>query len=127
MTLLEDVMTYIKDHPEEHDQASFARPDLDNECGTTCCFAGHALLLSGKYALSNGSVEAFFVDKETGCRVRDGRIPAHATRLLGITDQQSYELFYSAATLDDVELVVKAIQNNPDIEDTELRELLYNE
>jgi hypothetical protein len=40
LKLIYDTLDHIDEHPEEWNQAMFA-------CGTTACFAGHAMLLSG--------------------------------------------------------------------------------
>lgn len=39
VTLLKQVRDYIKAHPTKYDQHNF--------CGTACCIAGHAAILSG--------------------------------------------------------------------------------
>lgn len=48
--LARKVLDYIERHPDEHDQSSFANNNT-TMCGTTCCIAGHTMLLSGRYTL----------------------------------------------------------------------------
>lgn len=42
--LLRRVLTYITEHPDEHDQGNWA---VRTECGTAYCLAGHTVVLSG--------------------------------------------------------------------------------
>lgn len=102
---LEAVLDYIRTHPEEHDQTTWA--ERGGACGTTLCFAGTAVALAGyqmvwelddtAYICSNGSeLDA---------------VATIAMRELGLTEDQTDSLFIRSVTFDDVERTVKDIIN----------------
>lgn len=100
--LLLATMTYIEEHPEEHDQAIWI-------CGTVACFAGHAVLLDGGVPASEGDgalVEAR--DDDPPASVHQWRIGpvipvrSRAIRILGLTGDQATALFHGDNTLDDL-------------------------
>ena len=106
--LMEQVMTFIKDHPEQHDQAGWVdlkyNPNTEEPCGTTCCFAGHAMLMSGEYKIIKDEIgEPVLVkkslDRETINYFSDADIrvdPEEAgATVLGLTDEEADHLFYS--------------------------------
>jgi hypothetical protein len=102
---IEAVLDYIRTHPEEHDQNTFA---YRNACGTQMCFAGTAVHLSDQYKIVWSGRES------AGCVDANGNLesmPDAATEILGLTDQQSFQLFHVARNLDDLERVVKDITN----------------
>lgn len=94
--LMERTMTYIRDHPEEWDQKTFV-----SACGTTHCFAGTALRLSGETVLYG-----------------DGLVSGkQAELLLGLTSGQACEVFYNfTADVDELALVVKDVINESQAE-----------
>jgi hypothetical protein len=96
--LLRRVLTYITEHPDEHDQAVWA---ARRDCGTACCVAGHVVVMSG-YELD------WSFDDEVTCDVvgLDDTIGTLAARLLNLTgaddaDTASF-LFAALNTLDDL-------------------------
>jgi hypothetical protein len=109
---LERVLQYIKDHPEEHDQHSWAH--RGPSCGTTMCFAGTAVQLSGKYQLEWSATEGAAyarANNATDARGRSWFIPDAAEELLGLTARESHALFLAATNIDELELMVKNLAN----------------
>lgn len=113
VALLEETLDYILVHPEEHDQGVWIE---QTECGTTRCFAGTAVMLTG-YRLCIGSNASCLVpaNDELGYPVGDGRwiapIQEVAIRELGLNIQQALQLFNCQRTIDDLQLAVKDIVN----------------
>lgn len=118
--LLRKTLAVIEAHPEHWDQESYASK---NECGTTACFAGWAVVLSGyKLLYRHGSpsfghgrtlseVVARPEDAMLGGRLMHFRgglyrgvvsIPAVARRLLGLDCDQAYSLFQGNNLMDDL-------------------------
>lgn len=90
--LAREVLEHLEAHPEEHDQAAFAR---ENECGTTLCIAGHSLLLSGQYGLTqhaDGLHEFDFIDKADRQVVTLPSLIAQG--LLGLSFHEQDRLFF---------------------------------
>lgn len=112
--LARKVLEHIEAHPEEHAQAHFASK---NECGTTACIAGHALLLSGAYRIDNFDGDEFdFFEASTGKLV----LPSDTAQgLLGLTHDQREELFFA---LQDKDEALEYLRNL--ITDAERREAL---
>lgn len=85
--LAEKVLAKIHTHPEWHYQGTW----IDQECGTTACIAGHAMLASGEYVREqdeNGNWR--FVDKATG------HVPSpdqSGARLLGLDIDIAMNIF----------------------------------
>lgn len=80
------------------------RQDEDGEyytCGTTACFAGWAVELSGKDAL------AMEIDMNDP---RDMPVREEAMELLGLTDEEAFALFEGTNGLDDLRMIVAAIK-----------------
>lgn len=95
LELLRRVLRYIDAHPEEWDQTTYAvlRP-----CGTCCCVAGHTCILSGvqiEWGRFSGSHVAWTMNH--------GHIGEAARKLLGITGDESVELFAAHNTRADLE------------------------
>lgn len=85
--LAEKVLAKIHAHPEMHYQGTW----IDEECGTTACIAGHAMLASGEYVREQDEDGIWrFVNKKTGVRP-DYR--ATGARLLGIDHDASINIF----------------------------------
>jgi hypothetical protein len=99
--LIEKVMQHIKDHPENHSQAVWVS---ETECGTTACFAGWTLLMTGARCFG---LECLY--GEDGRLIVD--VPNAARRLLGIGIDDADVLFYQIKTCPALELAVKDLVN----------------
>lgn len=103
---LEAVLDYIRTHPEEHNQSTWAEKTA---CGTTLCFAGTAAALAGhQFVWDEFSNDAYL------CRAQSGKVEyvaAVAVRELDLTDAQADALFIHSSTFDEVERTVKDIIN----------------
>lgn len=97
--LLQQVMQYIDDHPEQHDQKIWYIKS--KSCGTSGCFAGWACALSGQ------SVRNFH------------RIEAIATAALDLHPYEAGKLFHSKNTRDMLRLMVKDLINGDQLLDRE--------
>lgn len=105
--LLEKVMQYILDHPEEHDQSQWF-------CGTTACFAGHTALLSGyrlPHPLGQNEAIAVVVDKDGKRHYVDDL----AIELLGLTCDQGNLLFGASNNLEQLQLTVRGLINGQSV------------
>lgn len=91
--LLQQTMQFIKDHPEQHDQASYW-----TNCGTPSCFAGWALHLNG---VTQRQVynHPFF------------NTANYAATVLGLTASERINLFCPGNTVPMLELMVKDLVN----------------
>lgn len=84
--LLWKTYEYIEAHPKEWEQHSFAG---DGWCGTTMCFAGHAVFLSdANVRLGGRSGHEFMVD-EVFIDIEE-----FASNVLGIASDEADSLFY---------------------------------
>lgn len=99
--LLTKVLDHITAHPEEHDQRSWAiRKD---GCGTACCVAGWAVVMSGHefawWEWSDGDVADETVDHELIGHVaqRELGLTYEQARLMFRGDNTLYTLWYLAA------------------------------
>ncbi len=111
--LAEEVLSYIHDHPEEHDQNQWGERTA---CGTSMCFAGHAALLAfgaeniawTRY-VNDPDAEAAFIRhvKVFGTHMSVGDA---AQKALGLEDWQRTELFLNAMSLEEVELCIDAFK-----------------
>lgn len=101
--LMDKILDQITQHPETHNQGSFANRDA---CGTTYCVAGWACVLSG--------VELGFQTFETyeyaDSTVDGESIVDKAEQLLGISPTESYRLFIGAQTMRGIKSAVKRIE-----------------
>jgi hypothetical protein len=102
------VLDYIEAHPERHDQNAWvgeggpvdATAESVESCGTTACFGGWTVLLSG-----------LAIDIAAGV-VLDGErldVSTAAGKLLGLSEGQKENLFFGADDLDDVRFEVAEI------------------
>lgn len=107
--LLRKTMEHIEAHPEEHDQRYWG---LQTPCGTTMCFAGHAVVLAGltpvwnkddRYFLAEGEMIAAIDEEGTRWSVQVG-----AARALGLGPDEADELFQECGDLNAVRRVVGA-------------------
>lgn len=101
---LRKVMAAIRANPKRWDQSRW-------HCGTTHCFAGWAQILAGKVRLrKDGAV--YKADIEA-CQFP---IPHQdAEKWLGITWEQGHALFFFANSLNQLQIVVDAIIENPNV------------
>lgn len=102
---LEAVLDYIRTHPEEYNQTVWADR---GSCGTTLCFAGTAVVLSGyKILWDETTTDAYLCQRGP----EDGHIAEVAADELELSDVQASNLFLNAVSFDDVERTVKDIIN----------------
>lgn len=114
--LLQQTMQHIKDHPEKHDQN-----DWYVSCGTTACFAGWTVLLSGVIPteMENLKWTGFGTNPRTGALDwRYNAIAKEARRLLGLTMTESVTVFKSANSVPMLELMVKDLCNGDKLRST---------
>jgi hypothetical protein len=101
--LLEKVMTFIKDHPDRHNQAVWA-----TECGTSACFAGWTILLSG------GQYERLREYGNYGFTLNGELVSPEerAAEMLGISREDAAAMFLYTYTREALELEVKDLINH---------------
>lgn len=124
---LEEVLDYIRTHPEQHNQDWWAQRTA---CGTAQCFAGWAVVLDG-YRIAwwdDSTMAECCVVPDTHPHALDALLVTGteeplasgealaaicplAEDILGLTREQSNELFSAANTIDDLERIVKDIAN----------------
>lgn len=78
--------------PNDFDMNDFA---YKRECGTTCCVAGHALLMA-RWRLGEDDVfnSPAFVSRR-GVEIHTSQVGDYAQEYLGLTEPQAKKLFYS--------------------------------
>jgi len=109
---LDRVVTFIEDHPEQHNQSLWIRPDpRDNasepwHCGTVGCLAGWTVLLNG-WALVPDDDE--LVQRGN----REESVENVAEEILGLNHNQSYVLFHQAQNVDELRLLTDALKSDP--------------
>jgi hypothetical protein len=112
--LARKVLDQIRIFPETHNQRSYVK---ENECGTTCCIAGHALSFSG-YTL------AHVRDYENAYKGLTFRRPdggemvdtwwTEAMDLLGLSHGEAVRLFFewdNEAAIELLEQMIKSAEN----------------
>jgi len=107
--LLQETLAHIEANPSEWYQKQY-------RCGTGMCFAGWAVHLAGGewYAGPESTYASELIaepDEPNSFTLSDsGALVVHAedraTRLLGLTDEQSATLFYEDNTLADLRRIV---------------------
>lgn len=102
---LEAVLDYIRTHPDEHDQSTWAGK---GPCGTTLCFAGTAVVLAG-YEILWGALAPDSHLCQRGSDVRS--ISSVAATDLELSPRRAIELFLNSPAFGDVERKVKDICN----------------
>jgi hypothetical protein len=105
---LEAVMDYIRNHPEEHNQSSWAER---GSCGTTLCFAGTTVALAGYAIMWDALTNDAHLCRAPKNAFRNEYISEVAANELELSDAQARSLFLNALTFDDVERTVKDIIN----------------
>lgn len=110
--LMDQVLDYIEAHPEEHDPKFWA---IRTACGTTMCFAGHAVVLSGaKMVWEIVMVGGQKFPRTYECLTAEGKSRVtsdYAQELLGLSNSQATALFKYNNDLDDIKRICKEIAN----------------
>jgi hypothetical protein len=106
---LEAVLGQIKAHPEQHNQREWAER---NECGTSYCLAGWAVVLEGHEILWDEVAEGVYCALDENGNIDS--IKRLAGRILDLSPYQRAQIFYRYNTVDDIELMTKNLANgNP--------------
>jgi hypothetical protein len=123
--LLDATLAYTREHQDSWDQSVWALPRFDrdrNVCGTACCFAANALIVSGyriewgeweggenyvKCVILGPDGEPVEAPRRHRTAANDADIGYIAQDLLSLTDDQSDELFASDNYLIDLEEMIK--------------------
>jgi hypothetical protein len=131
--LLTETLDHIKNNPQQwrqdfwfinfdpHGNEIHEKITLDveeiNSCGTAFCFAGHAALKAG--------AEAPPKDRPwcEGWKVEGSPVEVWSAARLGISNEQADILFDSSNTLNDLEVLVQALIDNPEATQDELGKL----
>lgn len=105
--LMRKVLEHITEHPEEHDQQSWAEKTA---CGTTYCMAGHAVLMAG-HEIAWSAIAGVYLEEDGADRVTEPietsesftqYIPHVAAHELGIDHMQASMLFYDSTYLEEL-------------------------
>lgn len=114
--LLRRTLAHIEEHPEQWEQEMWATRRLD--CGTTCCFAGWAVALSGgKPDFPDedwDTLEAYRIVPGSVPGIAETRYAEVARQLLGLDKAQSDLLFSEANELDDLRRIVAQLTADPE-------------
>lgn len=132
--LLQDTMKHIKENPQTWNQnVWFVHLDENghraelavtvemtevNSCNTAFCFAGHAALKSGFPAPPQNGLSWYGAVDGEHYEASD-----YARQKLGISWTQADILFNGQNTMEDLEVLVDALIENPNIDRDEMREL----
>jgi hypothetical protein len=107
-------LDYIREHPEEWNQCSYYGKKTA-ECGTTACFAGHAIILALGRRLTTEELKDIpveFTSMEFTCRNEVSSTGVAARRLLGWSTSQARAVFYNySADFARLEARVKQVLN----------------
>lgn len=95
-----EVVSHLRAHPEEHDQGTFGRRMA---CGTTACMAGRTCLMYAPEKVFWYAFADSVVLQTDGDRPED-RDPAWlACELLDLSPQDANLLFFSCSSLEEIE------------------------
>jgi hypothetical protein len=83
---LDQIRTFLREHPDVHDQSTFS-------CGTTACVAGWAIALH-RGARYGERMDPVVCHDDND----DDAIEAEARDLLGLTDRETQALFYETCS-----------------------------
>lgn len=104
--LMLKTLAHIKKNPQLFDMSTWGESrGEDQQCGTTACFAGHAVVLNGDVPLwqfVGGHTKRVFdyvkpISREHGYTyIEDTPVSVveRATKILGITEDEADEIFY---------------------------------
>lgn len=119
--VLEAVLTHIKDHPEEHDQAIYfcssedgCWTDNGTWCGTAACFAGWTAI---KYAQEYGYQPRARYSRTFVKGGRERHVSEVAEDILGLSESDAGWLFCAYNTIEDLEVMVKNLIDGRTISD----------
>lgn len=87
--LAQEVAEYITDHPDEWDQGSWG-------CGTTACFGGRALLMTGRAVMNRDHHRGDFLRFADGTYEQTLGFSGVAGDLLELDFRAAYGLFYDS-------------------------------
>lgn len=104
--LLEKTMQHILDHPEQHHQEDVW---LD-QCGTPGCFMGWAMHFDG---ITLEGIQA----SRYGLRWDSSK---WAVERLGLTDDEFMTMFNPGNTIEELQLMVKALVNGEQLDQTRI-------
>lgn len=124
IALLQEIMTFIKDHPTTWYQESWFRvvdrktgmeayvPEVEevtevNSCGTSFCFAGHVALAQGFPAPPKLNHIAW--ERPVDGSWYNESVEEFAQKVLGLTSGQADALFDSENTMEDLERMVQTL------------------
>jgi hypothetical protein len=140
--LLDEIMTYIENHPMEWRQDDwFKIVDLQtgvvrydheetivteiNSCGASMCFAGHVALRMGFPAPPKSNSDAWtrdVLDPKDNYEYTES-VSEFAERVLGLRWHQAEALFDGDNTLQDLQDIVQALHIDPSLEGVVLEEV----
>ncbi len=118
LDLARRVRAHIRSHPEQHDQSVFY---LKSHCGTAACIAGWTAVLNG------ADLDTRYISRSDGLKATKVRMPStdrfiliddYAGGVLGLTDEESRDLFSGDTTEAEALAVLDAL-----IADGEQRQL----
>lgn len=100
VALLRKTMEHIESHPQEWEQRHWI-------CGSTACFAGHAVLIDGGESAFHHAYVIARTD-DPAWHVHGGQISIlrRAQHILGLTLAQAIDLFEGSNTMDDLRIKV---------------------
>lgn len=115
-----EVLDYIEAHPDKHDQSYWVNrmdglvtPELAlGDCGTTACVAGWTVLLAGRSIVRyDRIVEDAPVEYFSATEIeRDlNSVPNMAVVLLGLDEDEEWEMFWECIDLADVRKAIAEI------------------
>ncbi len=110
--LLDEVLDHIIEHPDQWDQRYWAEENPDSSCGTTFCFAGHAAYLSNLVTIDQAGIPMLNADEGWFATGRD---------LLGLTDDEAFDLFENTLIVYDEGSRDEAILRNVKVEVERIR------
>jgi hypothetical protein len=98
LSLLRKILGHIDAHPEEWDQERYG---YSNVCGSAHCVAGHAVVMTGGVFNRIGGV--------TGGLGGSCDAYTYAERVLGLTNEESFALFFEYNTRSMVQKIAERI------------------
>lgn len=98
LPLLRAVLKQIDDHPETWNQQRLA-------CRTTCCIAGHAVVMRG-HDLKIGMYGSAYYTVDDNCIWDLGALE------LGLTEDEAYSLFHEDNSREDIQRIAEQVAAN---------------